>query len=197
MDVFANIQPKSKQVPITPSARPKVRTTDTQWEPTALNESMLRLMDFIFIYPRVTNEELGELVGFSPQHVSKVRNSDIFKERYKQRRAELERLETSRLMQERERFLKLRDEMITEHEKLIHIDASKHGVAREAEFQRIRQKSIGDLLKVSTEEVGRIDDLRSRGPDGNGTVVELGIRTVQTGQEAYQELLARFRRGTK
>jgi AraC-like DNA-binding protein len=167
------------------------------WNPKVLSPPMIRIMDLQLFNPTMTAKDIAQVVGKSPSHVKKIIGSDLYKTRYRERRAEVERLQHSKVAAEVAKFENLRDDMIRRHREFLDLDPTKFA-GRELECERIRQKSVQDLLRLSQ------DNLPSAG--GNGASKEVGeyeerTRTLEIDptdpDAAYMKLQETWRRGTK
>jgi hypothetical protein len=102
-------------------------------------------------------------------------------------------MQHSKIARERAKFLELRDKMIKEHLALIKLDPKIYA-GKELEAQKLRQKSVQDLLRVSTEQ------LKSAGDNGGTDNLEERTRSIEiSGNEddAYMRIMETWRKGTK
>ncbi len=169
---------------------------DDQWDPKELSPKMDHMVYLQLLSPSITRAELAELVGLSVSRVSHIINSGMYKTKYNMRRIKIERLQNSRVAAERQRFEKLRDEMIEAHRTVMKIDKTAH-VGKELEPEKLKQRSVSDLLRMSTEQIKEIDR-KLDGPNGGDATVgaEVELDTSDPGK-AYIRLLGTFRKGTK
>jgi len=171
--------------------------TDQKWNPKELSPMMLRIMDLQLFNPRVKVKEIAQVIGWSTGRVKRIISSDMYRQRYEERRLEIERLQHSKIARERARFEEIRNKMIEEHMKIIAIDTSVHGV-KQLEAEKLRQKSISELLKVSEEH------LKPAGENGGGNgdkSYEEHSRSVEIDTSdpnaAYMRIMETWRKGTK
>lgn len=180
-----------------PQANRATMRSENKWNPKELSPMMLRLMDLQLFNPRIKTKELAQIVGWSTGRVRRIISSDMYRTRFKERRIDIERLQHSRVARERARFEELRNKMIDEHLKIIDIDASTHGV-KQIEAEKLRQKSISELLRVSEEH------LKPAGDNGGGngeSAMEERTRSIEIDtsdpNSAYMRIMETWRRGTK
>jgi hypothetical protein len=96
---------------------------------------------------------------------------------------------------ERAIFEQLRDEMIDAHKTIMQINKAGH-VGKELELEKLKQRSVSDLLKMSTEQLREMDR-KLDGDNGDAQVgAEVEIDTSDP-KVAYVRLLGTFRKGTK
>lgn len=170
--------------------------TDGKWNPKELSPMVLRIMDLQLFNPRIKVKELAQVVGWSTGRIKRIVSSDMYRQRYKERRLEIERLQHSKIARERARFEEIRDKMIEEHMSIIAIDSSAHGI-KQIEAEKLRQKSISELLKVAEEH------LKPSSNEGGGTPesFEEHTRSLELDTNdfnaAYLRIKETWRRGTK
>jgi predicted XRE-type DNA-binding protein len=168
----------------------------SKWDPVELTPIMNHILDVQFFNPKITQKELANHVGLSQSRVSAILGSGMYRAKYNLRRIKIERLQHSKVAAERNKFEALRDEMIDAHKKVMEIDPVKH-VGKELELEKLKQRSVSDLLRMSTEQLRHID-VRLDGPvNGEGQIgAEVELDTSDPGK-AYIRLLGTFRKGTK
>jgi hypothetical protein len=167
----------------------------SKWDPRELTPIMDHMLDVQLFNPKITQKELADHVSLSVSRVSAILGSGMYRAKYNLRRIKVERLQHSRVAAERERFELLRDEMVDAHKKVMDIDATKH-VGKELELEKLKQRSITDLLRMSTDQLKEIDR-KLDGPNGGDAVgAEVEIDTSDP-KVAYVRLLGTFRKGTK
>lgn len=123
------------------------------WNPKELSDLMLRIMDLHLFNPQLKKREVATTLGLSLNRVRRIMNCDMYRTRYRQRRLEVERLMHSNLATDRAKFIKLRDDMIRLHTELAEMDPNQYGGAKAVEVERLRQKSMTELLKVATDHL--------------------------------------------
>ena len=167
--------------------------TPHRWNPKELSPQMLRIMDHQLMNPGIKVKEIAQIVGWSPARIKRIIGSDMYRQRYKERRLDIEALQHSKVARERARFIELRDKMIKEHLELIEIDPKTYA-GKELEAQKLRQKSVQDLLRVTTEQ------LKSAGDNGGTQNLEEHTRSVEVSDNAndsYMRIMETWRKGTK
>ena len=178
-----------------PGKRSTTPGRDDQWDPKEMSPKMDHMLDLQLLSPTITRAQLAVAVGLSVSRVGKIINSGMYKTKYNMRRIQIERLQNSRVAAERARFEALRDEMIEAHQAVMQIDKTAH-VGKEMELEKLKQRSVSDLLRMSTDELRHLDR-KLDGPNGEGTVgTEVEIDTSDP-KVAYVRLLQTFRKGTK
>lgn len=168
-----------------------------QWDPKEITPKMQRLMYLQLFNPTATAEQLANIIGLSPTRVRAILRSDMYKAKYHMRRLEIEQLENSKILEERQKFQELRDEMIKAHEELLELDPSRY-LGKELEVERLRQTSMTTLLKLSSTELDRIDRALSfkDSKDSAQVGVEVELDTSDP-KKAYMRLMTGFKKGTK
>ena len=167
--------------------------TATRWNPKELSPQMLRIQDHQLMNPGIKVKEIAQIVGWSPSRVKRVIGSDMYRQRYKERRLEIEQLQHSKIARERAKFLEIRDCMLKEHMDLIKIDPKTYA-GKELEAQKLRQKSIQDLLRVSVEHT------KSAGDNGGVTDLEEHTKSIEISDnesDSYMRIMETWRKGTK
>jgi len=169
---------------------------ESKWDPVELTPIMNHMLDVQFFNPKITQKELADHVSLSVSRVSAILGSGMYRAKYNLRRIKIERLQNSKVAAERLKFEQLRDEMIDAHKRVMEIDPVKH-VGKELELEKLKQRSVTDLLRMSTEQLRHID-VRLDGPNGGDGAVgaEVEIDTSDP-KVAYVRLLGTFRKGTK
>jgi hypothetical protein len=165
----------------------------TRWNPKELSPQMLRIMDHQLMNPGIKVKEIAQIVGWSPSRIKRIIGSDMYRQRYKERRLDIEKLQHSKIARERAKFLELRDKMIKEHLDLIKLDPKTYA-GKELEAQKLRQKSVQDLLRVSNEQ------LKSAGDNGGTDNLEERTRSIEVSgdeNESYMRIMETWRKGTK
>ena len=140
-----------------PQSNREPMRSDNKWNPKELSPMMLRIMDLQLFNPRIKVKELAEVIGWSTGRIKRIISSDMYRQRYEERRLEIERLQHSKIARERARFEEIRNKMIDEHMKIIAMNTSIHGI-KQLEAEKLRQKSISELLKVSEEHLKPASD---------------------------------------
>jgi len=180
-----------------PQSNKTASRTATGWSPKELSPMMLRIMDFQLFNPSIKVKEIAQLVGWKPSRIKRIISSDMYKTRYKERRLEIERLQHSNIARDKAKFVEIRDKMLKEHLEIIDIDPSKHGV-KELEAQKLRQKSISELLKVSEEH---LKPAGGNGGDQSGQDFEEQTRSIEIDtsdpNSAYMRIMETWRKSTK
>lgn len=168
---------------------------ESKWDPVELTPIMNHMLDVQFFNPTITQKQLADHVGLSVSRISAILGSGMYRAKYNLRRVKVERLQNSRVAAERAQFEKLRDEMIDAHKTIMNINKAGH-VGKELELEKLKQRSVSDLLKMSTEQLRDLDKKLS--PDNGGAQVgaEVEIDTSDP-KVAYVRLLGTFRKGTK
>jgi hypothetical protein len=165
----------------------------TSWNPKELSPQMLRIQDHQLMNPGIKVKEIAQIVGWSPSRVKRVIGSDMYRQRYKERRLEIEQLQHSKIARERAYFLELRDKMIKEHLELIKEDPKTYA-GKELQAQQLRQKSVQDLLRVSIEQT-------KPAPDNGGTTdLEEHTKSIEISDsesDSYMRIMETWRKGTK
>ena len=167
--------------------------TANKWNPKELSPMMKRIMDLQLFNPSIKVKEIAQIVKWSPNRVKRIISSDMYRTRYQERIREVEQLQHSMVARERAKFEKLRDQMIDEHLKIINLDPAKYG-GKELELEKVRQKSVQDLLRVSNEQ------LKSAGDNGGKGDSEERTRSVEisgNADESYMRIMETWRKGTK
>jgi hypothetical protein len=167
--------------------------TPTRWNPKELSPQMLRIMDHQLMNPGIKTKEIAQIVGWSPSRIKRIIGSDMYRQRYKERRLDIEKLQHSRVAHERAKFVEIRDKMIKEHMDFIKLDP-KGFAGKELEAQKLRQKSVQDLLRVSNEQ------LKGAGDNGGTGDLEEKTRSIEiSGNEndSYMRIMETWRKGTK
>jgi len=169
------------------------------WNPKELSPFMQRIMDIQLMNPSLKAKEIARLVGVSKSTVSRVISCDMYRMRYKQRRLEIEKILDETTAREVKKFRELRDKMIELHKELIEKDPAQYA-GKELEYEKLRQRSISEILRLSAEELrhlqGKIDN------NGNGQGKESSVETgveldLSDPNAAYLRVVSRFRKGTK
>ena len=137
----------------------KSRDRHAGWNPKVLSPIMTQIMDLHLFNPQLKKREIAELLKLSKNRVRRIMNCDMYRTRYRQRRLEVERLMHSSLARDREKFIRLRDKMIGMHEEVAEMDPQQYGSVKAMEVERLRQKSMSELLRVATDHLK---------PGGNG-----------------------------
>jgi len=167
----------------------------SSYDPLELTPIMDHMLDVQLFNPKITPKQLADHVGLSTSRVTSILGSGMYRAKYNLRRVKVERLQHSRVAAERAKFEQLRDEMIDAHKKTMDIDPVKH-VGKELELEKLKQRSVTDLLRMSTDQLRDIDK-RLDGPDNGESVgAEVEIDTSDP-KVAYVRLLGTFRKGTK
>jgi len=168
----------------------------SKWNPTELTPIMDHMLDVQLFNPKITQKELAEHVGLSISRVSSILGSGMYRAKYNLRRIKVERLQHSKVAAERDKFEALRDEMIDAHKNVMQIDPVKH-VGKELELEKLKQRSVTDLLRMSTDQLKEIDRKLDGPGNGEGQIgAEVELDTSDP-KKAYIRLLGTFRKGTK
>jgi len=158
---------------------------------------MLRIMDLQLFNPSIKTKEIAQIVGWSPSRVKRIVASDLYRTRYIERREEIERLQHSNIAKEKARFLEIRERMIKEHLGIVDIDPATHGV-KSLEAQKVRQKSISELLKVAEDHLKPAGGNGGDQPSGD---YEEQTRSIEIDTSdpnaAYMRIMETWRKGTK
>ena len=180
-----------------PQSNREPMRSDNKWNPKELSPMMLRIMDLQLFNPRIKVKELAEVIGWSTGRIKRIISSDMYRQRYEERRLEIERLQHSKIARERARFEEIRNKMIDEHMKIIAMNTSIHGI-KQLEAEKLRQKSISELLKVSEEHLKPASD---NGGDNGDKSYEEHTRSVEIDTSdpnaAYMRIMEKWRKGTK
>lgn len=169
---------------------------ESAWDPVELTPIMDHMLDVQLFNPTITPTQLAAHVGLSVSRVTAILGSGMYRAKYNLRRIKVERLQNSRVAAERAKFEKLRDEMIDAHKSIMNINKAGH-VGKELELEKLKQRSVSDLLKMSTDQLKEIDRKLSPPDNGEGQVgAEVEIDTSDP-KVAYVRLLGTFRKGTK
>ncbi len=180
-----------------PQSNKKAGRTATSWNPKELSPMMLRIMDFQLFNPSIKVKEIAQLIGWSPGRVKRIIGSDMYRTRYTERRKEIERLQHSNIARDKAKFIEIRDKMLKEHMALVDLDPAKYGV-KELEAQKLRQKSITELLKLSEEH---LKPAGGNGADQSGGEFEEQTRSVEIDtsdpNSAYMRIMETWRKSTK
>ena len=168
----------------------------SKWDPVELTPIMDHMLDVQLFNPKITPKQLADHVNLSVSRVSSILGSGMYRAKYNLRRVKVERLQHSRVAAERAKFEKLRDEMIDAHKNTMKIDPSAHA-GKELEVEKLKQRSVTDLLRMSTDQLRHIDQKLDGPGNGEGQVgAEVEIDTSDP-KVAYVRLLGTFRKGTK
>lgn len=165
----------------------------TAWNPKELSPQMLRIQDHQLMNPGIKVKEIAQIVGWSPSRVKRIIGSDMYRQRYKERRLDIEQLQHSKIARERAKFIEIRDRMIKEHMDFIKLDP-KSFAGKELQAQQLRQKSVQDLLRVS------VDHTKSAGDNGGTTNLEEHVKSVEISDnesDSYIRIMETWRKGTK
>jgi AraC-like DNA-binding protein len=180
-----------------PQSNKMAARSASSWSPKELSPMMLRIMDLQLFNPSIKIREISQVVGWSPSRVKRIVASDLYRTRYIERRAEIERLQHSNIAKEKARFLEIRERMLKEHMDIVEIDPLQYGV-KALEAQKIRQKSITELLKVSEEHLKPASDNGGDRPSGD---YEEQTRSIEIDTSdpnaAYMRIMETWRKGTK
>jgi hypothetical protein len=167
--------------------------TPTRWNPKELSPQMLRIMDLQLFNPAIKVKEIAQVIGWSPSRIKRIIGSDMYRQRYKERRVKIESLQHSKIARERGKYEEIRDKMIAEHQEFINLDPNDFA-GKQLEVHKLRQKSVQDLLRVSNEQ------LKSAGDNGGEGASEEHTRSVEISgdeNESYMRIMETWRRGTK
>lgn len=167
----------------------------SKWDPVELTPIMDHMLDVQLFNPKITQAQLAAHVELSVSRVSAILGSGMYRAKYNLRRIKVERLQHSRVAAEREKFEKLRDDMIDAHKKTMEIDPSGH-VGKELELEKLKQRSVSDLLRMSTDQLKELDRKLDGGNGEDAVGVEAELDTSDP-NKAYIRLLGTFRKGTK
>jgi hypothetical protein len=96
-----------------------------KWDPKALTPKMDHMLSVQLFNPTVKAGQLAKLVHLSESQVRHILGSTMYRTKYRIRRAEVEKLQNSRVAAERARFEKLRDEMIDAHKSVMNINPGR------------------------------------------------------------------------
>jgi hypothetical protein len=167
----------------------------SKWNPVELTPIMDHMLDVQLFNPKITQKQLADHVSLSVSRVSAILGSGMYRAKYNLRRIKVDRLANSRVAAERAIFEQLRDEMIDAHKTIMQINKAGH-VGKELELEKLKQRSVSDLLKMSTEQLREMDR-KLDGDNGDAQVgAEVEIDTSDP-KVAYVRLLGTFRKGTK
>lgn len=123
------------------------------WNPKSLSPIMTEIMNLILFNPQLKKREIAQVLKLSKNRVRRIMNSDMFRTRYRQRRLEVERLMDSTLARDKAKFLKLRDKMLKMHMEVAEMDPEQYGTTKAVEVERLRQKSMSEILKVAEDNL--------------------------------------------
>ena len=168
----------------------------SKWDPVELTPIMDHMLDVQLFNPKITPKQLADHVNLSVSRVSSILGSGMYRAKYNLRRIKVERLQHSRVAAERDKFEQLRDEMTDAHKSIMRIDPTAH-VGKELELEKLKQRSVTDLLRMSTDQLKEIDRRLDGGGNGEGQIgAEVELDTSDP-KKAYIRLLGTFRKGTK
>jgi hypothetical protein len=180
-----------------PQSNKAAARSPSSWSPKELSPMMLRIMDLQLFNPAIKTKDIAQIVGWSPGRVKRIVASDLYRTRYIERRAEIERLQHSNIAKEKAKFLEIRERMLKEHMEIVDMDPLLHGV-KALEAQKIRQKSISELLKVSEEHLKPAGGNGGDQPPGE---FEEQTRSIEIDTSdpnaAYMRIMETWRKGTK
>ena len=166
------------------------------WDPKELTPKMLHIMDLQLFNPTITAPQLADIVGLSVSRIRGIIGCSMYRTKFNLRRLKIEKLQHSKIAEERDKFLKLRDDMIEAHKNIMLLDPVQHK-GKELELEKLKQRSISDLLRCSTEELREIDrKLSPANGDQSQLAAEVEIDTSDP-RKAYLRLMSTFRKGTK
>ncbi len=167
----------------------------SKWDPVELTPIMDHMLDVQLFNPKITQAQLAAHVDLSVSRVSSILGSGMYRAKYNLRRIKVERLQHSRVAAERAIFEQLRDDMIDAHKNIMAINKAGH-IGKELELEKLKQRSVSDLLRMSTDQLKELDRKLDgdNGEDRVGAEVELDTSDPK---KAYIRLLGTFRKGTK
>lgn len=166
------------------------------WDPTELTPKMLHIMDLQLFNPTIKADQIAEIVDLSASRVRGIISSAMYRAKFNLRRLKIEKLQHSKIAEERDKFSKLRDEMIDAHKNIMLIDPNQHA-GKELELEKLKQRSVSDLLRMSTDQLREIDRKLSGDNGGRGEVsAEIEVDTSDP-RKAYLRLMSSFRKGSK
>ena len=167
------------------------------WDPKVLTAVMMEIMDLHLFNPQLKKQEIATLLRLSLNRVRRIMNSDMYRTRWRQRRLEVERLMHSSLARDKAKFLEYRNKMLEMHMELAEMDPQQYGVTKAIEVERLRQKSMSEILKVAE------DNLRAPGRDNGDGDTEKSEHSVEGELDlsdpnaAYFRIVEKWQKSTK
>lgn len=175
----------------------KNRDRHAGWNPKTLTPIMNEIMDLHILNPQLKKKEIAQLLRLSKNRVRRIMNSDMYRTRWRHRRLEIERIIASTAARDRKKFLELRDKMLEMHMELAEMDPNQYGTTKAVEVERLRQKSMSEILKVAEDNLrsaGNGDDEKPTSESEHSVEGELDLSDPNA---AYFRIVEKWRQSTK
>ncbi|MHA2064558.1 MAG: hypothetical protein ACXABY_09285 [Candidatus Thorarchaeota archaeon] len=175
----------------------KTRDRHSGWNPKVLTAVMQEIMDLHLFNPQLKKKEIAQLLRLSKNRVRRIMNSDMYRTRHRQRRLEIERLMHSSIARDKAKFLKLRNKMIDLHMELAEMDPQQYGTTKAVEVERLRQKSMSEILRVAEDNLKSSDNGDGEKPGVTSEHSVEGELDLSDPNAAYFRIVEQWRQSTK
>lgn len=167
------------------------------WDPKVLTAVMQEIMDLHLFNPQLKKQEIAILLRLSKNRVRRIMNSDMYRTRHRQRRLEIERLMHSSIARDRAKFLEYRNKMLEMHMELAEMDPQQYGTTKAVEVERLRQKSMSEILKVAEDNLRTPRDGNGEGQGATAEHSLEGELDLTDPNAAYFRIVEKWRQSTK